>query len=199
MTKNLILTVFLFSMLTNLSLLAQNKMQTMPIAQNNVLPYRIAGQLFYPASQTAFCFEGINTAFEALFPEKRIAKMSFSGTISKEEMEIAYAANDVTYKNIYENIDLQVLGNAENMTFRLAVHPYGKTTDIAFKVENGKDWISSSPMIWQEIEGKKRILKADFDVNEQQVTLKIANYDAFETLYISFPAKPLLADALSRK
>ncbi len=195
----------LVTLLLPVFLLGQNKLQMLQVAGNtntlspNGMPYLLVGKVFFPTCKKSFSFQNVNTTFEPVFPKKRVVKMGFSGSMAKEEMESDFASTTVLYKNVYENIDIQVSGRDENATFSLMVRPYGNLSDIIFQVSNGKNWQNTSPSVWQEIDGKKRNIKSSFEVNDNQITLKCADFDAFENLKIEFPATPDAPVALSKR
>jgi hypothetical protein len=208
MTKNFTFRMALLSLVISLLpalSFAQNKLQMLQVSggtnayTSNPMPYILVGKVFFPTSKKSFSFQNANTTFEPVFPKRRVVKMGFSGSTEKEEMESDFASTTILYKNVYENIDIQVTGRDENAIFSLVVHPYGKLDDIVFQVSNGKNWQNSSPIVWQDIDGKKQIVKSFFDVNENIVSLKCADFDAFENLKIEFPATPETPVALSKR
>lgn len=208
MTKNFSFCMALWSLatfLTPATLFGQNKLQMLSernvsVAEhNNAMPFIVVGKVFFPTSKKSFSFQNVNSNFEATFPKRRVVKMGFSGSMAKEELESDFASNTVLYKNIYENIDVQVTGRSENAMFSLVVHPYGKLSDLVFQVSNGKNWQNTSPSVWQEIDGKKYNIKSSFEVNENFISIKCADFDAFEKLKIEFSATPETPVALSRR
>lgn len=142
MTKNFTFYTTLLSLLISLLpafSFAQNKLQMYQISGNTTsytssnVPYILIGKVFFPTSKKSFSFQNVNTTFETVFPKKRVVKMSYSGGMEKEEVEAEYSSTTVLYKNVYENIDIQVAGRDENAIFSLTVRPYGKLEDMFFK------------------------------------------------------------------
>lgn len=90
--------------------------------------------------------------------------------------------NKVTYKNIYNNIDIAYYGNKAGLEYDLIVNPNGDPNQIklnwkgvdALTIENGKlkiktslnEFYESIPKVYQNVNGKIVDVKAEYILNE---------------------------------
>ena len=118
----------------------------------------------------------------------------FLGNKSKKWAKNVKKYQNISYKNIYSNIDLKISNLKNGIKYDFIIHPKGNLQDIELEykgidkiyLEKGNLKIQTSiqeiteyaPFVYQEIEGKKLKIPAIFELDKNIVRFKLlSNYD----------------------
>lgn len=125
----------------------------------------------------------------------------YKGTDKSKWAKEVYSFNEVTYENIYDNVDFKIFEYEGSVKYDFIVKPLANVNDISFKyegqdklsIEDGaliietslQDIIEQKPYAYQIINGEKIEVDCNFVIKENQVFFQFPNqYNTFYELVI---------------
>jgi hypothetical protein len=172
-----ILTFVLFFS-TSQSVFSQHRQQFMDSAMNESKPTEIANK----NNLRRLNFKNTSPKKTTILPQTRTVKLSYSGSESSEWVA-DYSAGLIIFQNIYEGIDLKILGKGLTAQYLLLVKPNANISAIMMQGE-GEMTQMGAPKITQEVAGHDQKIEGTYVISNNIVTIQVGNYDSNEPLKI---------------
>ncbi len=125
----------------------------------------------------------------------------FLGNDSSKWASNVQSYTEATLHDLYLGIDLHVLQEDEQLKYEFIVSPQGNPTEIQLDIAGADaitidrtgrlhihtpigEIIENKPFVYQEIDGKKKIISCEFKIQNDIVTFDVGKYDTSKTLII---------------
>lgn len=163
---------------TNQNLFSQNKQQLIAnaMSSSNVV------EKVEKINLRRLNFKNTSPKKTTIVPQTRNAKTSYSGSDSND-WAADYSAGLIIFKNIYEGIDLKILGKGTTAQYILFAQPNANIAAIMMQGE-GEATTMGVPQITQEIDNHEEKIEGTYVISNNIVTIQSGNYNKNEVLKI---------------